>query len=132
MTPVLACQDRMLRVLRDSSVMQQVELSGPPSALHLFYNDGGEYGDEVLYGTADGKVGLVRLARAGAQHHWLLRNDNSSGAVQTIDNYDITGDGVKDLIIGRHDGSIEVYTFEDGEEEEPTLRFTHVNIAYKA
>ena len=29
----------------------------------LFYNDGGEDGDEVLYGTADGKIGLVQLTR---------------------------------------------------------------------
>ena len=36
---------------------------GPPSCLALFYNDGGEDGDEVLYGTADGKVGLVQLTR---------------------------------------------------------------------
>ena len=32
---------------------------------------------------------------------WLLEPDTSSGAVQSIDNYDITGDGVKDLIIGK-------------------------------
>jgi Bardet-Biedl syndrome 7 protein len=43
---------------------------------------------------------------------------------QSIDNYDITGDGVKDLIIGRHDGNIEVYAYDD--ESEPILKFTHV------
>lgn len=45
-----------------------------------------------------------------------------------MDNYDITGDGVRDLIVGRHDGNIEVYTYDDdmGEDSEPTLKFTHV------
>ncbi len=43
--------------------MYSVELPGPPTCLSLFYNDGGEGGDEVLYGTADGKVGLVQLTR---------------------------------------------------------------------
>ena len=74
------------------------ELPGPPTCLQLFYNDGGEGGqqvvhgtidwidedddednddedmddedtdnendnDQVLYGTADGKIGLMTLAR---------------------------------------------------------------------
>ena len=84
LTPVLACQDRSLKVLRDSSVMYSVELPGPPTAMQLFYNDGGENGDEVgfcslprvvhikgvsiqqvLYGTSDGKIGLVQLTRQG-------------------------------------------------------------------
>ena len=38
-------------------------LAGPPSCLALFYNDGGENGDEVLYGTEDGKIGLLQLTR---------------------------------------------------------------------
>ena len=37
--------------------------AGPPSCLALFYNDGGENGDEVLYGTEDGKIGLLQLTR---------------------------------------------------------------------
>jgi len=49
----------------------------------------------------------------------------STFLLQTIDNYDITGDGVKDLIVGRHDGNIEVYAYDD--ESEPILRFTHVS-----
>ena len=62
MTPVLACQDRTLRVLRDSSVLYSAQVPGPPTCLHPFCNDGGEEGDEVLFGTADGKVGLLRQA----------------------------------------------------------------------
>ena len=46
--------------------------------------------------------------------------------LQTIDNYDITGDGVKDLIVGRHDGNIEVYAYDD--ESEPILKFSNVTI----
>lgn len=57
LTPILACQDRSLRVLNNSEVRYRVEVPGPPTTLQLFYNDGGENGDEVLYGTADGKVG---------------------------------------------------------------------------
>ena len=36
------------------------------SSIQLFYNDGGEHGDEVLYGTTDGKIGFVHLTRCEA------------------------------------------------------------------
>ena len=43
------------------------ELPGPPTTLQLFYNDGGEGGQQVLYGTADGKIGLMTLGREGPE-----------------------------------------------------------------
>ncbi len=118
LTPVLACGDRSLKVLRESSVAFGAELPGPPTALQLFYNDGGEKGDEVLYGTEDGKVkkkygehehekhsfyqvGLVQLTRQGPHAQWLLEREGVHSAIQCIDNFDVTGDGVRDLIIGR-------------------------------
>lgn len=90
LTPILACQDRSLKVLRDSTVMYSVEVPGPPTALQLFYNDGGENGDEVLYGTSDGKIGQVRLTRQGPHTQWLLERDGANSAIQSIYNYDIT------------------------------------------
>lgn len=35
------------------------------------------------------------------------------------------GDGVKDLLVGRDDGMVEVYSFENA--NEPVLRFDQVN-----
>jgi len=145
LTPVLACRDRTLRVLRDSTLLYTAQLPGPPACIHPFYNDGGENGDEILYGTSDGKVGLMKLTRQEPQTHWLIDPATSptggfamiggsksplvpsTGIVQAIDNYDITGDGVKDLIIGKHDGNIEVYTYEDGEDTEPSLKYVYVS-----
>nr|XP_045592027.1 Bardet-Biedl syndrome 7 protein homolog isoform X1 [Procambarus clarkii]XP_045592028.1 Bardet-Biedl syndrome 7 protein homolog isoform X1 [Procambarus clarkii] len=130
--PILACEDRLLRVMRDSEVLYSVELPSPPSSLQLFYNDGGENGDQLLYGTSDGKIGLVQLGRGSANHRWVCENGsgvgNSStsrhGGVTCMDHHDITGDGIRDLIVGRDDGSVEVYSYEDGDESEPTLRFS--------
>lgn len=44
-----------------------------------------------------------------------------------MDHHDITGDGVRDLLVGRDDGTIEVFAYEDGDESEPTLRFSTVS-----
>jgi hypothetical protein len=61
--PVLACEDRTLRVLDRSFLLHNIEVDAVPTVLHLNGNEGGETGDEILYGTADGRVGLVRIGR---------------------------------------------------------------------
>ena len=61
-------------------MLYNVAVPGPPTCLHLFYNDGGENGDEILYGTADGKVGLVQLTRQGPHTRWLLEPDSANRA----------------------------------------------------
>ncbi|XP_042226350.1 Bardet-Biedl syndrome 7 protein homolog isoform X2 [Homarus americanus] len=132
LVPVLACEDRLLRVMRDSEVLYSVELPSPPSTLQLFYNDGGENGDQLLYGTSDGKIGLVQLGRGSASHRWVCESGSSAGNASTLrhggitcmDHHDMTGDGVRDLLVGRDDGSIEVFSYEDGDESEPVLRFS--------
>lgn len=47
-----------------------------------------------------------------------------SSGILCIDSYDIIGDGVNDILVGRDDGTVEVYGFDSN--SEPTLRFEHV------
>ncbi|PVD34246.1 hypothetical protein C0Q70_05514 [Pomacea canaliculata] len=122
-TPVLACQDRVLRILQESELLYEVEVPGPPMCLHLSDNSGGENGNEVLYGTSDGRVGLVQIGKLAPLHKWELPNEKRSGGVLCMDNYDITSDGVQDLILGRDDGQVEIYSFDEA--DEPVLRFSH-------
>ncbi|XP_052005898.1 Bardet-Biedl syndrome 7 protein isoform X2 [Xyrauchen texanus] len=122
--PILACQDRVLRVLQGSDLLYDVEVPGPPTVLELHNRDGGKGGEEVLYGTADGKLGLVQITKSGPVTSWELDNEKKKGGVLCIDTFDIVGDGVKDILVGRDDGTVEVYGL-DGSNE-PTLRFEHV------
>lgn len=42
-----------------------------------------------------------------------------------IDSFDILGDGVKELLVGRDDGVLEIYNFESA--DDPVLRHDHVS-----
>ncbi|XP_026796152.3 Bardet-Biedl syndrome 7 protein [Pangasianodon hypophthalmus] len=122
--PVLACQDRVLRILQGSELLYDFEISGPPSVLELHNRDGGKDGEEVLYGTADGKLGLVQLTRSAPVPKWEVDNEKKKGGVLCIDTFDILGDGVKDILVGRDDGTVEIYGLDNS--NEPTLRFESV------
>ncbi|VDI19216.1 Bardet-Biedl syndrome 7 protein [Mytilus galloprovincialis] len=83
----------------------------------------GEEGNEILYGTSDGRVGLVQIGRFAPSHRWELPNEKRNGGVLSLDNFDITADGVLDLIVGRDDGLVEIYSYDEA--EEPVQRFNH-------
>ena len=64
-------------------------------------------------------------------HRWELDNSDSLGGVVSLDHYDITADGVMDLLVGRDDGSVEIFGFDEA--DEPVKRFsqvTHSTICY--
>ncbi|KAL7886198.1 hypothetical protein AOLI_G00064930 [Acnodon oligacanthus] len=122
--PILACQDRVLRMLQGSELLYDFEVPGPPSVLELHNRDGGKNGEEVLYGTADGKLGLVQLTSSAPVSKWEVDNEKKKGGVLCIDTFDILGDGVKDILVGRDDGTVEVYGLDSS--GEPTLRFENV------
>jgi Bardet-Biedl syndrome 7 protein len=123
--PILACQDRMLRILRNSELLYECELVGPPRYLMLNNRDGGDQGDEVVYGTADGKVGLVRLTQSTPEYKWEAGAGAHHGDVQCIDMYDLTRDGVPEILVGHGDGSVEVYV--SNEVGEPQIQFKQVS-----
>uniref|UniRef100_A0A8D0Z2V9 Bardet-Biedl syndrome 7 protein homolog n=1 Tax=Sus scrofa TaxID=9823 RepID=A0A8D0Z2V9_PIG len=119
--PVLACQDRVLRVLQGSDVMYEIEVPGPPTVLALHNGNGGDSGEDLLFGTSDGKLGLIQITTSKPIHKWEIRNEKKRGGILCVDSFDIVGDGVKDLLVGRDDGMVEVYSFDNT--NEPILRF---------
>lgn len=42
-----------------------------------------------------------------------------------ISTFDLSGDGVEDIVVGRDDGVVEVYSVDDS--NQPQLKFTHVS-----
>ncbi|CAI5784419.1 Bardet-Biedl syndrome 7 protein isoform X1 [Podarcis lilfordi] len=122
-TPVLACQDRVIRVLQGSDLLYEMEVPGPPTVLTLNNGNGGDSGEEVLFGTSDGKIGLVEISGVSPVEKWKIENEKKRGGILCMDSFDILGDGVKELIIGRDDGMLEIYNFEYA--KSPILRYEY-------
>ncbi|XP_042326280.1 Bardet-Biedl syndrome 7 protein [Sceloporus undulatus] len=122
-TPILACQDRVLRVLQGSDLLYEMEVPGPPAVLALKDGNGGDSGEEVLFGTSDGKIGLIQITGVSPVEKWKIGNEKKRGGVLCMDSFDILGDGVKELLIGRDDGMLEVYNFENS--RSPVLKYEY-------
>lgn len=64
-------------------------------------------------------------------HKWEIANEKRLGSVLSLEMFDITADGIHDVLIGRDDGIVQVYGFD--EMEEPVQRYSQVvvNILFK-
>ena len=111
--PVLACQDRVLRVLKESDIFYEIEVPGPPNVV-TFGVDTAEVNNGIIYGTSDGKIGLVQVSYSAPEHIWEIPNDEQYGNILSLCTYDVSNDGVDDLVVGRADGVVEVYAFDEG------------------
>lgn len=82
--------------------------------------------ERVLVGTMDGKVGLLVLqGNKTLRITWLLNMTGSE--ITSLDTYELQ-DGL-DILVGRQDGTVEVYTFPD-EDTLSCLRYRYVNISH--
>lgn len=66
------------------------------------------------------------FSRNSPSHKWEISNDNRHGSVLALEMFDMTADGVPDVLIGRDDGVVEVYGFD--EMEEPVQRYSQVGL----
>lgn len=58
--------------------------------------------------------------------HTMRRCTCRYGGVSCLSTFDLSGDGVEDIVVGRDDGVVEVYSMDDS--NQPRLKFTHVSI----
>ncbi|GMR41579.1 hypothetical protein PMAYCL1PPCAC_11774 [Pristionchus mayeri] len=108
-TAVLACNDNTVRLVEASTVVNEIKLSDTPVTLQLFLGDGGHNNMHVLYGTKTGLLGLLDLPSVGASVVWEI-STTSASAITAMTCYSLTGEPRKDVIIGKDDGRVEIYT----------------------
>ncbi|VDM14608.1 unnamed protein product [Wuchereria bancrofti] len=107
-TPIIACNDKTIKVIEGSKLSYEIGLSDIPNVLHLFMNDGGFNKQKVLYGTKDGHLGLVDLSSESGTLIWEIPTKNAS-TITCIYCYPMTNGSTPNIIIGKEDGLIEIY-----------------------
>ena len=146
---VLACQDRMVRVIRGNDLHYEAPMAGPVLTVERYSNQtGGPQGTggfgsldlnaqpafavndgryrELLYGTENGMVGQLLMDADEMRRGWVIDpvlegRRGKAGGVQGLHAHDLTKDGVKDVLVGRDDGGVEVWAFDTG--PQPQLVF---------
>lgn len=135
--PILACADRFIRVLQGGELFYEVATPGACTVVeHCAANDANRAKEaeanpgmkmdkrakarEVLYGTEQGVVGQLFLDGEKPRRGWVIDPSSSSttggsraGVSALHGDCDLTGDGVNDVVVGRDDGSLEVYTLDE-------------------
>ena len=129
---MLACQDRLLRVLKDSTCNFEIEICGIPSVVQIvpkFSRNkettttepakmSGEDGNKkshkdsevnLCYGTLDGKIAMVTLQfidknELEPMHHWQVPLNTIKQPVTCL----LFSQTNAEFFVGRSDGSIEV------------------------
>lgn len=116
---VLGCQDKHVRVITGSDLDFECDVSGPVSALMAYHNNAAaQQGLEteerqILYGCDDGTIGQL-LVGGRTMRRGFVSSEKRTGGVNCMTALDITKDGVPDLCIGRDDGLVEVFGFDQG------------------
>lgn len=104
----LACSGRVLRLLEHCRVRQSIELESVPTILHVPRGNG----DRIICGMADGRAVVFKIGHFANNftQEVLINATENSSAITAIDTYDLTGDGRVELIIGRRDGAVQVFS----------------------
>uniref|UniRef100_A0A8R1E265 Uncharacterized protein n=1 Tax=Caenorhabditis japonica TaxID=281687 RepID=A0A8R1E265_CAEJA len=111
-TSILACGNSTLQIIEGNNFAYDLKLNSVPFTVALFMSDGGHTKMMVLYGTKSGRLGLASLPKGNGKVVWEM--DTTSGAcVTTISCYNVTGGQFPDIIVGKEDGLIEIYTIDE-------------------
>jgi Bardet-Biedl syndrome 7 protein len=115
--PVLACQDRVLRVLDQERDKYSVGVPGPATCLSIFHKHAGDLSHtrQMLFGTSNGSLGLVELRRESPVMLWSL-SEHTEGLI-SIKQIDLTGNGLNDIVISREGGKVQVYSADNDQFE---------------
>jgi Bardet-Biedl syndrome 7 protein len=72
----------------------------------------------------------ISIVRTEVNHRWILNDGKHRAGVLCMDCYDMSGDGVLDLLIGRRDGTLDIFSLGDdaGEEGKLSQRFSYVSV----
>ncbi|ORC90125.1 uncharacterized protein TM35_000091750 [Trypanosoma theileri] len=103
---ILGCNDRTLRMLRSHKPVVEVQCKAPVSSLYF-----SEASHKVYYGTSAGSLGCmdVRNNDFSLSRDFSYIPDDRQAAVTALSVFDINMDKREELLVGRQDGSVQVF-----------------------
>jgi len=124
--PILACKDRFVRVVQGGELYYEASVAGAASVAQVSVANGlrrveneEEHAGrtEVVFGTEQGNVGQLFLDAERVVRGWVIdggaRGRRRGGVNAVCCEQDLTGDGVNDIVIGRDNGLLEVYSLDE-------------------
>lgn len=92
---------------------QSIELESVPTILHVPHG----YSDRLICGMADGRIVQLKITHLAndVKEEVLVNDPDNTNAVTAIDTYDLSGEGRIELIFGRRDGTVQVYSLPNEE-----------------
>jgi Bardet-Biedl syndrome 7 protein len=111
--PILASDDRLIRILHQSSCVYEVETSGIPSCLIPVVN-ADKHKTSFLYGSSDGRITMINVNDLSSQpvFQWEFPEDKLSVTPKASVECITMSKSGKGLVVGRSDGNIEVWSFD--------------------
>ncbi|ETW03015.1 hypothetical protein H310_05450 [Aphanomyces invadans] len=105
---VLGCQDKYIRVMKGNTVLTKKSTSAAITTLTSM-------GSHILYGTASGTIGLVSMTGGGKiKTVWKTAQDKTAPSpITSMVAYDINKDDAVEVVIGREDGRVEIYSVDE-------------------
>ncbi|XP_059620344.1 Bardet-Biedl syndrome 7 protein homolog [Phlebotomus argentipes] len=112
---ILACSGRVLRILEHCRVRQTIELNSVPTIMHIPKG----LGDKVICGFSDGKVILYKIGHFSLEvtEEVLVEDSEHASAISCLNTFDLTGDGKEELILGRRDGVLQIFSMKSDDNE---------------
>eukprot|EP00759_Apiculatamorpha_spiralis_P033810 PhF_6_TR35006/c0_g4_i1/m.50926/K16749/BBS7; Bardet-Biedl syndrome 7 protein len=104
----LACQDRMVRVVRGPEIAVEFPVEGPASCLAKFPSADGSR--EIMYGTMNGVLSGFRVTSAGPVRRYCVENNRRAGAIVALHSLDFLKDGLGTIVAARDDGVLDVFS----------------------
>mmetsp|Transcript_1112 Transcript_1112/g.2602 ORF Transcript_1112/g.2602 Transcript_1112/m.2602 type:complete len:727 (+) Transcript_1112:53-2233(+) len=121
----LGCQDRTVRVISGNEVYYEAAVDGAVTALQAKDAPavGQELGrEELLYTTGNGQIGQILLDAESIQRGWTVGAERQAQGVAAMHcRTDVTGDGVPDIVVGRSNGDLEVWTMDEAREPQKVM-----------
>lgn len=111
MVVALACSGRVIRLLEYSRLRSSLELTSVPTTLHVPLKSF----DKLYCGFADGQVVVFQInpILVDIKRETIVELSENRSAVTCLDTYDITGDGKVELLVGKRDGTVQIFSLPD-------------------